>query len=249
MKKILFILSLISLHYLSNAQQYQVRLFYGADTIWIKNGSDSLYTKSGEVYTFFAKSKSKNFVPITNVIGLQSVLDLKSSVGHSHSYNSLSNLPSLFSGSYVDLTNKPTLATVATTGSYNDLTNRPTISGTNTGDVTTSAFGYATGAGGTVTQATNKSTGVTLSKLSGQITMTSSALAANTNVTFTLTNTNIASTDVLILNHASGGTAGAYNLNAQCGNGTAAINVRNVTAGSLSEAIVIRFVLIKAVTN
>lgn len=167
----------------------------------------------------------------------------------SGSYTDLTNKPSLFSGSYTDLTNKPALATVATSGSYNDLTNRPTISGTNTGDVTTNAIGYATGAGGTVTQATSKSTGVTLSKLSGQITMTNSALAANTNVTFTLTNTNIANTDVLILNHASGGTAGAYNLNAQCGNGSATINVRNVTAGSLSEAIVIRFVLIKAVTN
>ena len=32
-----------------------------------------------------------------------------------------------FSGSYNDLTDKPTLATVATTGSYNDLTDKPTI--------------------------------------------------------------------------------------------------------------------------
>jgi len=31
-----------------------------------------------------------------------------------------------FSGSYSDLTNKPSLATVATTGSYSDLTNKPT---------------------------------------------------------------------------------------------------------------------------
>lgn len=37
------------------------------------------------------------------------------------------NNKSNFSGSYNDLTNKPTLATVATTGSYNDLTNKPTI--------------------------------------------------------------------------------------------------------------------------
>jgi len=34
---------------------------------------------------------------------------------------------STFSGSYNDLTNKPTLSTVATSGSYNDLTNKPTI--------------------------------------------------------------------------------------------------------------------------
>ena len=46
----------------------------------------------------------------------------------------------------------------------------------------------------------------------------------------------------------SGGTAGAYALNAQCAAGSAAINVRNVTAGNLAEAIVIRFAVIKAVS-
>ncbi|MEI8049602.1 MAG: tail fiber domain-containing protein [Bacteroidota bacterium] len=35
-----------------------------------------------------------------------------------------------FSGSYTDLTNKPTLATVATSGSYADLTNKPAIANT-----------------------------------------------------------------------------------------------------------------------
>lgn len=110
-------------------------------------------------------------------------------------------------------------------------------------------IGYATGAGGTVTQATNKSTGVTLNKITGQITMNNAALAAATIVSFTLTNTTIASGDVLVLNHISGGTAGAYTLNAQSGSGTASINVRNATAGSLSEAIVIAFAVIKAVTS
>ena len=78
--------------------------------------------------------------------------------------------------------------------------------------------------------------------------MSSAALAANTTVSFPLTNSQIAAPDVLILNHASGGTGGAYNLNAQCAAGSAVINVRNVTAGSLSEAIVIRFAVIKAAT-
>jgi hypothetical protein len=48
------------------------------------------------------------------------------------------------------------------------------------------------------------------------------------------------------LNHVSGGTPGSYLLNAQCAAGSATINVRNETAGSLSEAIVIQFVVIKA---
>lgn len=107
--------------------------------------------------------------------------------------------------------------------------------------------GYATGAGGTVTQATDKTTGVTLSKLSGAITLNNAALAAATIVSFVLTNTSIAVTDVLILNHISGGTVGSYTLNAQCAAGSATINVRNNTAGSLSEAIVIQFAVIKGV--
>ena len=107
-------------------------------------------------------------------------------------------------------------------------------------------IGYAAGAGGTVTQATNKATGVTLSKTCGQITMNNAALAAATIVSFVLTNTCIAATDVLALNHVSGGTVGSYTLNAQCAAGSATINIRNNTAGSLSEAIVIAFAVIKA---
>lgn len=112
----------------------------------------------------------------------------------------------------------------------------------------TAGVGYATGAGGTVSQATSKSTGVTLSKVSGQITMDAANLAAATIVSFVLTNTAIAAGDVLILNHVSGGTVGSYTLNAQCAAGSATINVRNNTAGGLAEAIVIGFVLIKGVT-
>ena len=112
----------------------------------------------------------------------------------------------------------------------------------------TGSFGYATGAGGTVNQATNKSTGVTLNTLSGQITMNNAALAAATIVSFTLTNSNIAAGDLLVLNHVSGGTPGSYSLNARAGAGSATIDVRNNTAGSLGEAIVIGFVVIKGAT-
>ena len=59
-----------------------------------------------------------------------------STVAISGSYNDLTNKPTLFSGSYTDLTNKPTLVTSYTqltdkptlfSGSYIDLTNKPTI--------------------------------------------------------------------------------------------------------------------------
>jgi hypothetical protein len=115
-------------------------------------------------------------------------------------------------------------------------------------NLNTDKAGYITGEGGTVTQATSKATAVTLNKKCGQITMNAASLSAATTVTFTLTNSTIAATDLLVLNHVSGGTAGAYLLNAQAAAGSASINVRNVTAGALAEAIVIGFAVIKAVT-
>lgn len=109
--------------------------------------------------------------------------------------------------------------------------------------------GYATGAGSTGTQITSKATTVVPTKncVCGAITMNAAALAAGAIVSFAFTNTSIAVTDVMILNHISGGTVGAYTLNAQCAAGSATINVCNNTAGSLSEAIVIQFVIIKGV--
>lgn len=114
----------------------------------------------------------------------------------------------------------------------------------------TSGIGYATGAGGTVTQLTSKSTGVTLSKNCGTITLNNAALAAGAVVSFTVTNTSVAANDVVYTQHDSGGTIGAYTVTANTmAAGSYKITVRNNTAGSLSEAIVIRFVVIKAVNN
>ena len=113
-------------------------------------------------------------------------------------------------------------------------------------NLNTDKAGYITGEGGTVAQATSKATAVTLNKKCGQITMHNASLAADTTVTFSMTNSTIAATDLLVLNHVSGGTAGSYLLNAQAAAGSASINVRNITAGSLSEAIVIGFAVVKA---
>ena len=109
-------------------------------------------------------------------------------------------------------------------------------------------FGYTAAAQGTVTQATSKSTAVTLNKSAGQITMNNAALGATTNVTFTLNNSFISANDLIILNIASGATAGSYNcwvsgLSA----GAVSITVRNISGGSLSEAVVINFALIHCV--
>ena len=109
-------------------------------------------------------------------------------------------------------------------------------------------FGYTANAQGTVTQATSKSTAVTLNKSAGRITMNNAALASVTNVTFTLNNSLISANDILILNVSGGATSGAYNcwvsgLSA----GSASITVRNISGGSLSEAVVINFALIHCV--
>jgi hypothetical protein len=111
------------------------------------------------------------------------------------------------------------------------------------------AFGYSTGAGGTVTQATSKSTAVTLNKLTGEITMNAAQLAAATIVTFTLNNNTLVAGDQIICSHHATGTFGAYTVNARVtGSGAASIAVRNNGAAALSEAIVIKFSVIKAVT-
>ena len=143
------------------------------------------------------------------------------------------------------LATSPTLVTPVigtATGSSLAVTGAITSSGT-------AGIGYATGAGSTVAQATNKQTAVTLNYICGRITMTSGAMAADFGLSFTLNNTTIDADDVLILNHVSGGTFGAYLLNAQCGASSALIGVKNVTNGTLSEAIVIGFVVIKAVSG
>ena len=104
--------------------------------------------------------------------------------------------------------------------------------------------------GGTVTQSTNKSTGVTLNTESGQITMNNAALADAAEVSFTVTNSKIAATDVVVACHGSAGTAGAYIVSANgIASGSFKITVSNVSGGSLSEAIVINYVALKGASS
>ena len=139
--------------------------------------------------------------------------------------------------------NTPTLVTPvigAATGTSLSTTGNQVISGTG-------KQGYATGAGGGVLQATSKATGVTLNKSCGQITMNAANLAADTTVSFTMTNSTVEAGDVIVFNHISGGTLGSYTVNASCAAGSAVIYLRNITAGALAEAVVLRFAVIKVV--
>ena len=105
-------------------------------------------------------------------------------------------------------------------------------------------IGYATGAGSTITQATSRTTGVTINAVSGAITLVSAAGSA-TPATFTVTNSAVAATDVVIVSQKSGTdlyhllvtavAAGSFNI------------TFFTTGGTTTEQPVINFAVIKAV--
>lgn len=109
----------------------------------------------------------------------------------------------------------------------------------------TSGIGYGTGAGGTITQATSRTTGVTLNTVSGAITLFSTA-GSTTPQSFTVTNSAVAATDTITLAQKSGTdkyvllvtavAAGSFQITAY------------TTGGTTSEAPVISFNVIKGVT-
>ena len=108
----------------------------------------------------------------------------------------------------------------------------------------TAGVGYATGAGGTVTQATSRTTGVTLNKTTGAITLFSAA-GTTTAATFTVTNSTVAATDVIILNQKSG--TDLYNLMVTAvAAGSFNLSFRT-TGGTTTETPVFNFAVIKGV--
>jgi hypothetical protein len=113
----------------------------------------------------------------------------------------------------------------------------------------TNGVGYATGAGGAVTQTTNKTTAVTINKASGQITTSNASLAAAAIVSFTVNNSAVAATDTIELNLASGNAgAGTYRYWVEgIAAGSFKIVLENRSAGALGEALVFNFALLKAV--
>jgi hypothetical protein len=108
----------------------------------------------------------------------------------------------------------------------------------------TAGVGYATGAGGTVTQGTSRTTGVTLDKRTGAITLFSAA-GSGTAATFTVTNSTVAATDVIILNQKSG--TDLYDLMVTAV-GTGSFNITfRTTGGTTTEQPVFNFAVIKGV--
>lgn len=112
---------------------------------------------------------------------------------------------------------------------------------------TTTAFGYLTGAGGAVTQTGSRTAGVTSNTPTGAITLFSAA-GSPTPTTFTVTNSTIAATDVVVLSVKSGATNN-YSFNVSA----VAAGSFNITfwaqTGTAVDAPVVNFVVLKGAAS
>jgi hypothetical protein len=106
-------------------------------------------------------------------------------------------------------------------------------------------LGYGTGSGGTVTQATSRTTGVTLNKTTGAITLVSDAGSSSWQ-TFTVTNSAVAATDTIVVNQKSGTDLYMIHVTAVAA-GSFDISFAT-TGGTTTEQPVLNFVVIKGVS-
>jgi hypothetical protein len=110
----------------------------------------------------------------------------------------------------------------------------------------TAGIGYSTGAGGTVAQGTSRTTPVTINKVCGSITMLNAA-GSTTAATFTVNNSAVEINDTVIINQRSG--TNLYDLLVTAvAAGSFNITFRT-TGGTATDAPVINFSVIKAVTS
>lgn len=103
-------------------------------------------------------------------------------------------------------------------------------------------IGYSGSARGSVVQATSKTTGVTLNNICGRVTTNNAALGAGAEALFTVTNSAMLAVDmvVVICDNTN------YRVRAASrGNGSFQIGVTNITGGSLSDAVVIDFMILR----
>src|SRR6185312_269033 len=110
----------------------------------------------------------------------------------------------------------------------------------------TQGVGYATGAGGAVTRATSRTTGVTLNTPTGAITLFT-AVGSTTPASFTLTNSVIAATDVVLVNQTSG--TNLYEIFVTNVAAGSCQITQFTTGGTTSEAPVFTFAVLKGVTS
>jgi hypothetical protein len=116
-------------------------------------------------------------------------------------------------------------------------------------------YGTTSGVGGAVTQATSRTTGVTLNKVCGQITLVAGTIAGHEADEFVLTNSTIEADDVVVVNIKSGlaaGTAKYYRVAVTAvAAGSCTISVGNLDNGTVpstgTDTPVLSFAVIKAV--
>ena len=109
-------------------------------------------------------------------------------------------------------------------------------------------LGYGNGSGGTVTQLTSKSTAVTLNKPSGYILTNNANLNAGSTISFSVNNSTVSAFDCIVAVIA-GATSANYSLSTGNGNnGLFTINLKNISASPLEEALYISFEVIKGAT-
>ena len=131
-----------------------------------------------------------------------------------------------------------------------------TVSGYLRSTADNAGIGYATGAGGTVTQLTSRTTAVTLNKICGEITLVAGTIAGHEADEFTLNNTSISSTDTVVVSIKSGCTAATrkyYTARVtSVSTNACTISVGNIDNGTIptagTDTPVLSFAVIKAVT-
>lgn len=111
------------------------------------------------------------------------------------------------------------------------------------------AIGYPAGLGDAVTQETNKATGVTINAVTGAITTDDAELAGAAEVTFTVTNSTVAATDVPVVAVKSGASTGTYVASVSAvAAGSFDITLSNL-GSTASEALVLNFVVLKGAAS
>jgi hypothetical protein len=110
----------------------------------------------------------------------------------------------------------------------------------------TAGVGYSAGGGGAVTQITGRTTGVTLNANSGAITLVSAA-GSTTPASFTVTNSKVAATDVIVLNQKSG--TDLYSLSVTAVAAGSFQVTFNTKSGTTTEQPVINFAVLKGAAS
>lgn len=128
-----------------------------------------------------------------------------------------------------------------------------TIKGTTV--LATQQLGYTTGAGGTVTQLTSRTTGVTLNHITGEIVLVAGTISGHEADEFTLTNSEIGANDVVVACIKFGVAAGTrkyYQIHVvTVAAGSCVISVGNIDNATIpaagTDSPVVQFAVIKSV--